>query len=351
MSPSTYPTRQLGRNGPTVSAIGFGAMGIGAFYGKTDMAEAYKTLTYAADRGMTFWDTADLYGTSEVTIGKWFAETGRRSEIFLATKWGARDMTPGSADPNKPNSKPSYIRGQLEKSLRDLQTDWIDLYYQHRVDPEVPIEVVMETLRPYIEKGTVRYVGLSECSVEHLRRARSVPGIGEKVIACQMEYSPFELEIETTGFVAAARELGASVVAYSPLGRGMITGRFKSRADFDADDYRNYAPRFSDENFPKNLALVDKFRTVAQKYNSTPGQIALTWILATHSDFVPIPGTRTVERLEENARAAEIQLKEDDLRELRAAIEAADVQGTRYAPQYLSTMKIDSIPSNEWKGE
>ncbi|PCH39381.1 Aldo/keto reductase [Wolfiporia cocos MD-104 SS10] len=218
------------------------------------MAEAYETLTYAADRSMTFWDTADLYGMSEVTIGKWFAETGRRSEIFLATNHD---------------------------------------------------EVVMEILCPYIEKGTVRYVGLSECSVERLRRARSVPGIGEKVIACQMEYSPFELEIETIGFVAAARELGASVVAYSPLGRGsssVLTSSFKSRADFDADDFRNYAPRFSDENFPKNLALVDKFRTVAQKYDSTPGKITLMWILATHSDFVPIPGTRTVERLEENAR-------------------------------------------------
>ncbi|PCH39372.1 Aldo/keto reductase [Wolfiporia cocos MD-104 SS10] len=351
MSPAKYPTRQLGRNGPQVSTIGFGAMGIGAFYGKTNEAQALETLTYAANRGITFWDSADIYGTSEVTIGKWFAQTGRRSDIFLATKFGGRDLTPGVANPLKPNSKPSYIRARLQNSLKDLQTEWIDLYYQHRVDPEVPIEVVMETLRPYIEKGTVRYVGLSECSVEHLRRARSVPGIGDKVIACQMEYSPFELEIETTGFVTASRELGASVVAYSPLGRGIITGRFKSRADFDPDDFRHYLPRFSDENFPKNLALVDKFQSVARKYNATPGQIALAWILTTHMDFVPIPGTKTADRLEENAKAAEIQLADEDVRELRAAIDAADVQGTRYAPQYLASMKIDSIPLSEWKEE
>ncbi|PCH39385.1 Aldo/keto reductase [Wolfiporia cocos MD-104 SS10] len=242
MSSAKYPTRQLGRNGPQVSAIGFGAM--------------------------------DIYGTSEVTIGKWFAQTGRRSDIFLATKFGGCDLTPGAENPLKPNSKPSYIRTRLENSLKNLQTEWIDLYYQHRVDPEVPIEV--------------------------------------------MEYSLFELEIETTGFVTASRELGASVVAYSHLEEvRVITGRFKLRSDFDPDDFRYYLPRFSDEDF---LALVDKFQSVARKYNATPGQIALAWILTTHTDFVPIPGTETADRLEENAKAAEIQLADEDVRELRAAM-------------------------------
>ncbi|CCM00124.1 uncharacterized protein FIBRA_02151 [Fibroporia radiculosa] len=352
MSPAAYPTRQLGRNGPTVSAIGFGAMGIGAFYGKTDQDEAVRTLTYAADRGVTFWDTSDIYGTSQAVIGKWFAETGRRSDIFLATKFGARDLTPGAASPTAPNSKPSYIKRQLENSLKTLGTDWIDLYYQHRVDPNVPIEVVLETLRPYVDSGKVKYIGLSECSIDVLKRARGVPGVGEKVIACQMEFSPFELDIEKTGFVAAARELGVSIVAYSPLGRGMITGRYKSRAEFDPDDFRQSLPRFSDENFPKNLALVEEFRTVAVKYEATPGQIALAWILAEHPDFVPIPGTRSVALLEENAKAAEIQLAPDDVKELRAAVEEADIQGSRYAEVYLSSiMKHDCIALSEWKGE
>ncbi|CCM00122.1 uncharacterized protein FIBRA_02149 [Fibroporia radiculosa] len=351
MSPATYPTRQLGRNGPIVSAIGFGSMGIGAFYGNTDMDEAFRTLTYAADRGVTFWDTADMYGASEAVLGKWFIETGRRSEIFLATKWGGRDQTPG-ADPSKPNSKPSYIQHQLEKSLKDLKTDWIDLYYQHRVDPNVPIEVVLETLRPYVEGGKVKYIGLSECGIDVMKRARSVPGIGERVIACQMEFSPFELSLEKSGFVTAARELGVAVVAYSPLGRGLITGRYKSRADFDEDDRRLAFPRFSEAHFPKNLVLVDKFRAVANKYESTPGQIALAWILAEHPDFVPIPGTRSVTLLEENAKAAEIQLSSDDVKEIRATVEAAEVQGTRYPEEYLKFgMKDNCILLSEWKGE
>jgi aryl-alcohol dehydrogenase-like predicted oxidoreductase len=219
-----YPTRQLGRNGPFVSAIGFGAMGVGAFYGESDENNTQATLTRAADRGVTFWDTSDYYGTSETSIGSWFSKTGRRSEIFLATKFGGRDERPGG-DKSKPLSKPSYILHQLQASLKALQTDYIDLYYQHRVDHDVPIEVVMETLRPAVENGTIKYLGLSECSLDTLRRAKAVPGIGEKVIAAQMEFSPFELYLEKTGFAAAAKELGVAIVAYSPLCRGLVSGR------------------------------------------------------------------------------------------------------------------------------
>lgn len=352
MPATSYPTRQLGRNGPTVSAIGFGAMGIGAFYGTpSDDKDAFETLTYAADRGVTFWDTSDIYGTSEVTLGKWFAKTGRRSEIFLATKFGGRDLTPGAARPTHPNSKPSYIKRQLEGSLQRLQTDWIDLYYQHRVDPEVPIEVVLETLRPYVESGKVKYIGLSECPVDVLRRAKSVPGVGAKVIAAQMEYSPFEIDIETSGFVAAARELGVSTVAYSPLGRGLITGRYKSPDDFEPTDVRRNFPRFSPEVFPKNLALVDKFRVIADALGATPGQVALAWILAEHPDFVPIPGTKTVARLEENAKAAEIKLSAEDVKSLRAAVQAAGVVGERYPAAALVHTGKSCIPLSEWKGE
>ncbi|TFY62800.1 hypothetical protein EVJ58_g3649 [Rhodofomes roseus] len=346
MSQTKYPTRRLGRNGPFVSTIGFGAMGLGAFYGSGIPDEqALPLLQYAADRGVTFWDTANIYGASERVIGDWFTQTGRRSEIFLATKFSRRD-------PAIPAGTSGYIRDQVEKSLSELKTDYIDLLYQHRVDGALPIEVVLETLRPYVESGKVKYLGLSECSADHLRRARAVPGIGEKVIACQMEYSPFELEIETSGVLDTARELGVGIVAYSPLGRGMITGRYKSRNDFPQNDIRfQWLPRWSDENFPKNLALLDKFRAVAAKYGVTTGQTALAWILAEHPDIFPIPGSRNIGRLEENAKSVEITLAAEDVKELRAAVLAADVVGSRYPEDHLKTLSFDSIPLSEWKGE
>ena len=215
------------------------------FYGVTNEEEVFATLTRAADLGVTFWDTSDFYGDSkhltshspseaprsppthpgEVSIGKWFAKTGRRDEIFLATKFGGCDFSPSATNFFNPNSKPDYIRERVETALKRLQTDRIDLFYQHRVDPEVPIEIVLETLRPYIEKGTIKYIGLSECSADVCRRARSVAGVGEKVIAAQMELSPFETYIVQNGFLDAAHELGVGLVAYSPLGRGMITGK------------------------------------------------------------------------------------------------------------------------------
>ncbi|KZT67942.1 Aldo/keto reductase [Daedalea quercina L-15889] len=345
MAPSSYPTRRLGHNGPFVSTIGFGAMRLGGFHGSSipdDQAQVL--LTYAADRGVTFWDTSNVYGASESMIGEWFTKTGRRSEIFLATKFSRRG-------PSTPAGSSGYIREQVEKSLSDLKTDYIDLYYQHRVDPALPIEVVLEKLRPYVESGKIKYLGLSEGSLDHLRRARAVQGIGGKVVACQMEYSPFEQSIMTNGFVAAAREMGIAIVAYCPLGQGMITGRFKSRNDFPKEDIRQLLPRWSDENFPKNIALLNKFRDVASKYGATPGQIALAWIVEENPDFVPIPGSRSIERLEENARAAEITLDDEDVKELRAAVSAADVQGARYPEELGEMLAWDSIPLNNWKGE
>ncbi|KIJ44653.1 hypothetical protein M422DRAFT_30310, partial [Sphaerobolus stellatus SS14] len=260
MSPK-YPTRQLGRNGPVVSAIGFGTMGIGAFYGKTDKEEALKTLTYAADRGVTFWDCADVYGNTEEVLGEWFKTTGRRSEIFLATKFGARD--PDTPNNTARNSKPSYIRFAVERSLKKLQIDTIDLYYQHRVDPEVPIEVVMQTLGELVNEGKIRYIGLSEASADTLRRAKAVPGVGDKLIAVQNEFGLFTLDVEKGDFMKAVEETGVSVVTYSPLNRGMASGRYRSRADFDKDDLRLILPRFSEENFPKSLAVVDKLQAIA----------------------------------------------------------------------------------------
>ncbi|KAH8111783.1 Aldo/keto reductase [Phellopilus nigrolimitatus] len=336
-------TRRLGANGPLVSAIGLGTMGIGAFYGKTDDEEAYKTLTYAADRGMTFWDCADIYGTTELTLAKWFADTGRRSEIFLATKFGSRDPE-GKYGGGEPVSTPS-VRSPA------WAQDHIDLYYQHRVDPAVPIEVVLETLRAPLETGVIKWLGLSECNADTLRRARAVPGVGARVVAAQMEFSPYSLDIEKSTFVQAAAELGVSVVAYSPLGRGLVSGRYRSRADFGADDSRLYMPRFSEENFPKNLVLSDKLKAIADKYNATPSQVTLAWILAEHDSFIPIPGCRSVERVEENAGGAELKLAPEDVKAIRALSEAADVQGARYPEQFMSAVKGDCIALDEWKGE
>ncbi|KAJ7602515.1 NADP-dependent oxidoreductase domain-containing protein [Mycena polygramma] len=340
-----FRTRKLGPNGPSVSAIGLGAGGFsGVFYGKSDKAEILELLTYAADRGLTFWDTADYYGASEGIIGEWFAATGRRSEIFLASKWGAGDLREG---PNKGKvcSEPSYIVYALQQSLKALQTDHIDLYYQHRVDPAVPIEIVLETLRPFVESGVVKWLGLSEASAATLRRAKAVPGIGEKVVACQQEYSPFELGVESSGVLEAANELGVAVVPYSPLGRGLITGRYRSLDDFEAGDLRRLLPRFSVENFPKNLALVAHFEALGVKYGASPSQIALAWILAQNPYFVPIPGTRAIARLEENAHSAEITLSPEDVAAIRKLVEEADEHGARH----INIPEGNCIELAEWK--
>ncbi|GLB39270.1 putative aldo keto reductase [Lyophyllum shimeji] len=350
MTSKSFPTRNLGKNGPSVSVIGLGAMGMGAFYGSSDEKQSLDTLTYAADRGVTFWDTADIYGTSEKIIGKWFAQTGRRSEIFLATKFGSMDLREGG-DRSKPNSKPEYIHRQIQNSLKDLQTDHIDLYYQHRVDPEVPIEIVLETLRPFVENGTIRWIGLSEPSIATLKRAKAVKGVGDKVIAAQMEFSPFELSVEKTGFADAINEAGMAVVAYSPLGRGMVTGRFRSPKDFEPGDFRTYAPRFSEENFPKNLKVVDELQKIGEKYSATTSQITLAWILAEHPNFIPIPGVRNAERLEENARGAELTLAPEDVKAIRAVVEAAEVAGERYPESFMKSVVGDCIPLSEWNGQ
>ncbi|KAJ7452143.1 Aldo/keto reductase [Mycena galericulata] len=343
-----FPTRQLGANGPVVSSLGFGTMGIGAFYGQTNKAEAFKTLSRAAELGITFWDTADLYGNTEEVLGEWFTKTGLRSKIFLATKFGARDLRKDSPTFGQTCSDPAYIAHAFARSLADLKTEWVDLYYQHRVDPNVPIEIVLETLRPFVEKGQIRWLGLSECSVATLRRAKAVPGIGEKVVAVQMEYSPFDLEIETNGLLDAARELGVAVVAYSPLGRGLLTGKYRSREDFEEGDYRRTLPRFSEKNFPRNLALVDHLQQIADKHHATSGQVALAWMLAEHPDFFPIPGTRSVPRLEENARGAELALSLEDVRDIRAWALAADIKGARKRAEHMSNGEC--IELADWKG-
>ncbi|TFY79921.1 hypothetical protein EWM64_g4090 [Hericium alpestre] len=301
---------------------------------------------------MTFWDTADIYGTSEKTLGKWFAQTGRRDEIFLATKFGAFNLQGNPQD--GPISKPSYVKSAVQRSLATLGVDHIDLYYQHRVDASVPIEVVFEALREFVEAGKIRYLGLSEASPDTLRRAKAVAGLGDKLIAVQMEYSPFTLDVEKNGFADVAEEVGVSVVAYSPLARGLLTGRFRSRADFPEDDLRLILPRWSEENFPKNLVVVDKLKELSDKYGATPSQITLAWILAEHPTWVPIPGSRTAERVEENGNAALLTLAPEAVKEIRTLTENAEVAGARNRT-HLSWLKAgldgDSLPLAEWKGE
>ncbi|KIJ27072.1 hypothetical protein M422DRAFT_37941 [Sphaerobolus stellatus SS14] len=322
-------------------------MAAGAYYGKTDTEEVYKTFTYAADRGVTFWDTADCYGDSEIQIGNWLKDTGRRSEITLATKFGYQNEEIGD---RKPCSKPSYIRRAVERSLKNLQTNYIDIYYQHRVDKEVPIEVVMKTLGELVNEGKIKYIGLSECSPATLRRAKAVPGAGDKLVVVQMEYSLFTLDVEREEFAQALKDTGVGLVAYSPLNRGLASGRFRSRADFDKDDARLILPRFSEENFPKVIAIVDKLQEIGKRTGLTSSQVALSWIVAEHDNFVPIPGCRNAARLEENAGSGEVKLSADDVNAIRELAKEADqTVGPRYPVVYIP--EGDCIALAEWKGE
>ncbi|KZT34482.1 aldo-keto reductase, putative [Sistotremastrum suecicum HHB10207 ss-3] len=326
MTPS-LATRKLGKNGPEVTAIGFGAMGISAFYttGKTSDEESFKLLDHIVDSGCTFWDTSDIYMNNEDVIGAWFKRTGRRTEIFLCTKFASSIDKDGN---RVVRGDPEYVHQACARSLKRLGIDVIDLYYVHRIDPKVPIEKTVGAIAELVKAGKVRHVGLSECSSETLRRAYAV----HPIAAVQMEYSPFALEIESeqTKLLATARELGVAIVAYSPLGRGVLTGQYKSRDDFAPDDFRLAMPRFSAENFDKNLVLVDKLRVLAERKGATPGQLTLAWILAQGPDFIPIPGTKKIKYFDENIGALNVQLTPEEIQEIRAASEAAEVKGGRY---------------------
>ncbi|KAJ3506509.1 hypothetical protein NLJ89_g6832 [Agrocybe chaxingu] len=354
MPTKLYPTRQLGRNGPTVSAIGYGTMGIGVWYGtpRTD-AEAQELLTTALNRGQNLWDTSDCYGTAEKAIGKWFsANPARRSEVFLCSKFGACNFTKTLVDDFVPDSDPRYVKMALYRSLYLLQTDYIDLYYQHRVDPKVPVEVVMEALRDPLERGLIRWIGLSECSAADMRRAKAVPGVGDRIIATQVEFSPFSLDIRDNGIAETTKELGLAVVAYAPLGRGLFSGQFRSRADFQEGDCRLFLPRWTEENFPKNLVLVDQMKEIADRLNIKVGQLTLAWILAQDPNWIPIPGGLCVEHVLENADAAEIKLAPEDIQLVNELVEQAarTVSGTRYPEELLYTLYADSPPLSGWKG-
>ncbi|WP_036139187.1 aldo/keto reductase [Luteibacter sp. 9135] len=324
-------TRKLGKHGPDVSAQGLGCMGMSEFYGQGDEKESVATLERALDLGITFWDTSDAYGphTNEELIGR--VLTGRRDAVFLATKFGI------VRDPNDPakrgiSGRPEYVRESVEGSLRRLNTDHIDLYYQHRVDTSVPIEETVGAMARLVEEGKVRYLGLSEASAESIRKAAAVHSIA----ALQSEYSLWTRDPETTGTLAACREHGIALVAYSPLGRGFLTGVITRPDDFAQDDYRRQSPRFMGENFDKNLAIVEKVRRFAADKGCTPGQLALAWVLAKGEDIVPIPGTKRVKYLEENAAADAVVLSADEVAEIDAVFPADAAVGDRYQTSMMA---------------
>jgi aryl-alcohol dehydrogenase-like predicted oxidoreductase len=307
-----------------VSALGLGCMGMSEFYGTADETEAVATIHRALDLGVTFLDTADMYGpfTNERLVGR--AIRDRRAEVVLATKFGNERNPDGSR--LGVNGRPEYVRAAADASLQRLGVEVIDLYYQHRVDKDTPVEETWGALAGLVEAGKVRYVGISEAAPDTIRRAHSV----HPVTAVQTELSLWTRDPEENGVLDAVREIGAGFVAYSPIGRGFLSGQIRSLDDLEPDDFRRHNPRFQGENFTKNLELVDRVREIADEKGVTASQLALAWVLAQGDDVVAIPGTKRVNYVEENAAAADLTLTDDDLKRLDEAAPVGATAGDRY---------------------
>ncbi|MDB5051225.1 MAG: Aldo-keto reductase [Fibrobacteres bacterium] len=325
--------RKLGRQGLEVSAMGLGCMGMSEFYGSTDEGESLATIDRALELGVDFLDTADAYGpfTNEMLVGK--AIKGRRDKVILASKFGLKRT--GDPAQRMIEGSPAYVREACEASLKRLGTDHIDLYYQHRVDSKVPIEDTVGAMAALVKEGKVRYIGLSEAGPKTIRRAHAV----HPVSALQSEYSLWSRDPEDE-ILPTVRELGIGFVAYSPLGRGFLTGQIKTPEDLEANDYRRFSPRFQGDNFRKNLALVEKIKEMARAKSLQPGQLALAWVMSRGEDIVPIPGTKRRRYLEENVAAADIRLSPQDLEQLDALAPKGSAAGSRYPEAMMGSVNL-----------
>jgi aryl-alcohol dehydrogenase-like predicted oxidoreductase len=326
--------RTLGPGGPEVSAIGLGCMGMSAFYGTSDEGESLRTIERALDLGCNFLDTSDMYGphTNERLLGR--AIKDRRDEVFLATKFGIRiEPGPDGTPIRSIDGRPEYVRAACDASLQRLGVDHIDLYYQHRVDPSTPIEETVGAMAELVAAGKVRHLGLSEASAQTIRRAHEV----HPIAAVQSEYSLWTRDVESE-IMPTLEELGIALVAYSPLGRGFLSGRFSSPEELDEGDFRRYGPRFTGENLLENRKLAERVRELANERGLTPGQLALAWVLARGEHVVPIPGTKRVSYLEENLVAAHVRLSDEEVERIADAVPTAT--GARYDEQGMRSVNL-----------